>query len=67
MAYTSPSDSGWQFRSFARPITKLTAQLQLRWRQHQTEKMLESLPSEIRKDIGWPTSDDTDAASRLTH
>ena len=25
------------------------------WRRRQTEKMLESLPSDIRKDIGWPS------------
>ena len=26
------------------------------WRRRQTQKMIESLDPEIRKDIGWPTS-----------
>jgi hypothetical protein len=27
------------------------------WSRHRTERLLESLPAEIRKDIGWPTAD----------
>jgi len=25
-----------------------------RWRRHHTERLLASLPPELRKDIGWP-------------
>jgi hypothetical protein len=27
------------------------------WNRRKTERMLEGLPVDIRKDIGWPTSD----------
>ncbi|MFN7104185.1 MAG: hypothetical protein ACK4N1_16345 [Pseudorhizobium sp.] len=68
MAYASHhSDHSWRFRSLGRSVLKLATLLHLRWRQRQTERMLESLPSEIRKDIGWPTSDGTDVASRHPH
>ena len=33
----------------------LLLRLRAQWRRRQTEKMLESLPSDIRKDIGWPS------------
>ncbi|RWX78388.1 hypothetical protein EPK99_07135 [Neorhizobium lilium] len=39
-------------RLFARPFLRLRDQ----WHRRETEKMLESLPADIRKDIGWPTS-----------
>lgn len=44
--------------SFASLLYPARVALKLRdeWRRRQTEKMLESLPAEIRKDIGWPTS-----------
>lgn len=34
-------------------ITRLTDA----WRRRQTERMLEGLDPDIRKDIGWPTTD----------
>lgn len=60
----SSTNSGWQFRN---QIFRLAAQLQAHWQHHRTEKMLEALPAEIRKDIGWPSSDETDAAARSRH
>lgn len=44
-------------------IIELPARLHREWRRRQTEKMLEALPREIRKDIGWPASD-TNAGGR---
>jgi hypothetical protein len=34
----------------------LVARVSVEWQRRKTERMLESLPQEIRKDIGWPTS-----------
>lgn len=31
---------------------------QLAWRRRQTERAIEGLPSELRKDIGWPSTDE---------
>lgn len=68
MAYASHhADHSWRFRSLGRPVLMLAALLQLRWRQRQTERMLESLPSEIRKDIGWPSSNEMGVAGRAPH
>jgi hypothetical protein len=56
MDHTTHSSS-WQ--TVTRPIISLASRVHAEWRHRQTERMLESLPSDIRKDIGWPTSDDT--------
>ncbi|GAA3112437.1 hypothetical protein GCM10010520_65850 [Rhizobium viscosum] len=29
------------------------------WRRWQTERQIESMPFDIRKDIGWPSADET--------
>jgi hypothetical protein len=42
--------------SFIRPAALTVLRLRDAWRRRQTEKVLEGLPSEIRKDIGWPTT-----------
>lgn len=34
----------------------LVARVSVAWQRRKTERMLESLPQEIRKDIGWPTT-----------
>ncbi len=34
----------------------LLAKLAIAWQRRKTERMLEGLPQEIRKDIGWPTT-----------
>lgn len=47
----------WHIRSLGRPFARLVAHVQEEWRHRQTERLLESLPAEIRKDIGWPTRD----------
>ncbi|MBW6424643.1 hypothetical protein KX729_24635 [Rhizobium sp. XQZ8] len=44
------------FVSFIRPAVVTVLALREAWRRRQTEKMLEGLPTEIRKDIGWPTT-----------
>ncbi|CAD7023027.1 hypothetical protein REJC140_00069 [Pseudorhizobium endolithicum] len=60
MASTSASThhvSGWGLRSVTRPLIRLASRVQTEWRHRQTERLLESLPSDIRKDIGWPATD----------
>lgn len=37
-------------------ISSLTERLAAAWNRRKTERMLEGLPQEIRKDIGWPTT-----------
>ncbi len=44
------------FVSFIRPAVLTVVKLRDAWRRRQTERMLEGLPTEIRKDIGWPAS-----------
>ena len=44
------------FASFLRPALNLVLKFRDEWRRRQTEKMLEGLPVEVRKDIGWPTT-----------
>ena len=56
-----------QLSSFASLIrAALVPALKLRdnWRRRQTEKMLEGLPVEIRKDIGWPEHYDVGSGRR---
>ncbi|CDZ33825.1 hypothetical protein NOJ28_06320 [Neorhizobium galegae] len=44
------------FASPIRPVLDAVVRLRDQWRRRQTERMLEGLPAEIRKDIGWPTT-----------
>lgn len=44
------------FASLIRPALTVAVRLRDRWSRRQTERMLEGLPAEIRKDIGWPTT-----------
>ncbi|MDR6818555.1 hypothetical protein J2X76_003732 [Neorhizobium sp. 2083] len=44
------------FASFIRPALTVAVRLRDQWHRRQTERMLEGLPAEIRKDIGWPTT-----------
>ncbi|UIK07447.1 hypothetical protein [Neorhizobium galegae] len=44
------------FASLIRPALNAVISLRDQWRRRQTERMLEGLPAEIRKDIGWPTT-----------
>ena len=37
-------------------ITFLFERVVAAWNRRKTERMLEGLPQEIRKDIGWPTT-----------
>lgn len=45
---SSPSHARFSLQGFI-------LHLQALWRKRQNERALEGLPSEIRKDIGWPT------------
>jgi hypothetical protein len=36
-------------------LRAVAARIVVAWQRRKTERMLEALPSEIRKDIGWPT------------
>ncbi len=45
--------------TLASPIQSLSRAIRLaraEWRRRQNERTLEALPAEIRKDIGWPTT-----------
>ncbi|MDQ0135509.1 hypothetical protein J2T08_003430 [Neorhizobium galegae] len=44
------------FASLIHPALTVVVRLRDQWRRRQTERMLEGLPAEIRKDIGWPTT-----------
>ncbi|MFB9947290.1 hypothetical protein ACFFP0_00445 [Rhizobium puerariae] len=44
------------FAPLFNPARSAVLKLRDGWRRRQTERMLESLPAEIRKDIGWPTT-----------
>lgn len=44
------------FASFVYPALRLILKIRDERRRRQTEKVLEGLPAEIRKDIGWPTT-----------
>ncbi|WP_117192641.1 hypothetical protein [Rhizobium terrae] len=60
ITYQESDRSRHQSSSFASfPSSALLPILKLRdqWRRRQTERMLEGLDPEIRKDIGWPTTD----------
>lgn len=47
-------------------VARLTRRLQDAWTRSRTERALEGLPFDMRKDIGWPTSDiDAGKAKRL--
>lgn len=53
----SNGSSGGRIRRLTRPLARLSSHLQHEWRQRRTERALNGLPAEIRKDIGWPTVD----------
>lgn len=44
------------FTALVRAASLTVAKLRDAWLRRQTEKMLEGLDPDIRKDIGWPTS-----------
>jgi uncharacterized protein YjiS (DUF1127 family) len=44
-------------------LTRLLRTISLRLQTRRTERMLESMPMELRKDIGWPTTDIADATA----
>jgi hypothetical protein len=54
------TDRAWhrpsQTASFLSPARIWISRFRAELNRRQTEKMLESLPADIRKDIGWPTS-----------
>lgn len=31
--------------------------IRVAWSRHKTERLIESLPADLRKDLGWPSSD----------
>ena len=56
----SSSGSLPQTTSFLWPAGRLASRVATRWHRWRTQRMLEDLPFDIRKDIGWPTSDEGD-------
>ncbi|MBN9031295.1 MAG: hypothetical protein BGO05_19090 [Rhizobiales bacterium 63-7] len=65
----SSSFSGTSGSSLPAPlgrVARLTRRLQDAWTRNRTERALEGLPFDMRKDIGWPASDsDASKAKRL--
>lgn len=59
MAFTSHPlhGSGWRLQNLTNPVAQLAIRAVAEWRQRRTERLLEALPAEIRKDIGWPARD----------
>nr|CAD6413289.1 hypothetical protein REQ54_01130 [Rhizobium sp. Q54] len=62
---STPQVSGWRFHALTRPLTRLASRVQAEWRHRRTERLLESLPSELRKDIGWPATDGAAGPRRI--
>lgn len=44
-------------RQARRPLESFIHRLRSGWDRWQTERAIEAMPAEMRKDIGWPTSD----------
>ncbi|MCF6368713.1 DUF1127 domain-containing protein [Rhizobium halophilum] len=68
MAFISQNRFGSTHSGLAKiaaPFMRLASRVQADWRQRQTERMLESLPAEIRKDIGWPSGDGNHEAKHI--
>ena len=62
MAYTSNrhiEGFNWGFHMMTGSFVRFASRVRNQRRRHKTEKLLASLPVEIRKDIGWPTNDGT--------
>ncbi|MET3585001.1 hypothetical protein ABID21_001102 [Pseudorhizobium tarimense] len=57
LSSTTARLTGSRIRGLTRPLTRFALHVQAEWRHRRTERMLESLPAEIRKDIGWPAAD----------
>lgn len=59
MAFTSHPHHGsrWRLQSLTNPVAQLALRAVAEWRHRRTERLLEGLPAEIRKDIGWPARD----------
>jgi hypothetical protein len=70
MASTSHNRFGsthFDLSRVAAPLMRLANRVHAGWRHRQTERMLESLPSEIRKDIGWPSRDGSNHGDQRIH
>jgi len=52
----SHATSHWLVR-----VGQLVVAVGNRWERHQAEKVLEALPADIRKDIGWPATTEESA------
>jgi hypothetical protein len=66
---THPSQRRWRLSSLARsPLWRMIGHHVSAWQaastRRQTERLLESLPFDARKDIGWPASDAVDTERR---
>lgn len=60
LSYTHSASGGRHFRSSSASSTwrGLASRLANAWRHHRDELELESLPFDIRKDIGFPSADE---------
>lgn len=52
-----PRPSQSSFATYVGLALSTVSSLRDAWRRRQNEQVLEGLPSEIRKDIGWPSTD----------
>jgi hypothetical protein len=55
--------TGFNSSALTRPVLRLTRFIQTEITRRRTERMLEGLPFDIRKDIGWPAPDQQKAPS----
>ena len=56
MASISNMGHGTGVQLLAGPARRLARTLREEWAKRRTERVLAGLPAEIRKDIGWPTT-----------
>ncbi|WP_430251844.1 hypothetical protein [Neorhizobium sp. DAR64860/K0K1] len=52
-----PRTSQSSFATYVGLARSIVSNLRDAWRRRQNEQVLEGLPPEIRKDIGWPSTD----------
>ena len=63
ITYHQPHNPGIALPSTPQFLTRLFRAVSLWSQKRRTERMLESMPMDLRKDIGWPTTDIADAAA----
>lgn len=63
ITYHRPHSPGFGLASSRLFLSRMLKIATLWSQKRRTERMLESMPMELRKDIGWPTTDIADTAA----